>query len=113
MRIFDIQGDQFTELQTLPDSAPTGGYIWVGTTRAEFEQNLATIQAALQRWTGGQLVDLHVTDLLNSQLPSHFDYTSWYDLQVFRRLAASGEGLMAGAEELDATAALRLIDTSP
>jgi magnesium transporter len=34
------------------------------------------VQAALQRWTGGQLVDLHVSDLLNNQLPSHFDYTS-------------------------------------
>jgi magnesium transporter len=113
MRIFDIQGDQFTELQTLPDTAPPSGYIWLGTTRAEFEQSLSTIQAALQRWTGGQLVDLHVTDLLNSQLPSHFDYTSWYDLLVFRRLAASGEGLNAEADDLDATAALRLIDTSP
>jgi magnesium transporter len=46
------------------------------------------LQAALQRWTGGTLVDLHVSDLLNNQLPSHFDYTSWYDLLVFRRLAA-------------------------
>jgi Mg2+ and Co2+ transporter CorA len=34
------------------------------------------------------LVDLHVSDLLNAQLPSHFDSTSWYDLLVFRRLTA-------------------------
>jgi hypothetical protein len=53
------------------------------------------VQAALQRWTGGQLVDLHVSDLLNNQLPSHYDYTSWYDLLVFRRLAAG-----AGSEDL-------------
>ena len=53
-----------------------------------------TCSDALQRWTGGQLVDLHVADLLNNQLPSHYDYTSWYDLLVFRRLAA-GAGTAA------------------
>ena len=56
---------------------------------------IAEVQAALQRWTGGQLLDLHVADLLNNQLPSHFDYTSIYDLLIFRRLAAG-----AGSERL-------------
>ena len=109
MRIFHIQDDQFTELQTLPEVAPPAGYLWVGIGRAEFELNIAPLQAALQRWTGGQLVDLHISDLLNSQLPSHFDYTSWYDLLVFRRLAA------ASTEEgsNDTPAALTLIDTNP
>ena len=109
MRIFHIQGDQFTELQALPDAAPANGYLWVGIARVEFGQNIAPLQSALQRWTGGQLVDLHVSDLLNPQLPSHFDYTSWYDLLVFRRLAALG----ADAEKIDARAALTRIDTSP
>jgi magnesium transporter len=67
----------------------------VGSARREFEVRTAELQAALQRWTGGQLVDLHVSDLLNNQLPSHFDYTSWYDLLVFRRLAAG-----AGSRQL-------------
>jgi magnesium transporter len=109
MRIFHIQGDQFSELQALPDAAPPTGYLWIGTARDEFERNVGTLQAALQRWTGGQLVDLHVSDLLNSQLRSNFDYTSWYDLLVFRRLAAvaadDGIGIRA--------AALARIDTSP
>jgi magnesium transporter len=109
VRIFHIHGDQFTELQTLPDVAPPEGYLWVGTARAEFELNIAPLQGALQRWTGGQLVDLHISDLLNPQLPSHFDYTSWYDLLVFRRLAA------ASTEEGSGTtpAAPTRIDTSP
>ncbi|HZT56850.1 MAG TPA: magnesium transporter CorA family protein, partial [Burkholderiaceae bacterium] len=99
----------FTELQALPDAAPPAGYLWVGIARAEFERNIATLQSALQRWTGGQLVDLHVSDLLNPQLPSHFDYTSWYDLLVFRRLAAT-----SADDERDApAAALTRIDTSP
>ena len=73
------------------------------------------MQAALQRWTGGQLVDLHVSDLLNEQLPSHFDYTSWYDLLVFRRLAARSAGRCdqrAAAGEQSACD-LEAIDTSP
>ena len=49
------------------------------------------VQATLQALTGTTLVDLHISDLLNKQLPSHFDYTSLYDLLVFRRLA-SGHG---------------------
>jgi magnesium transporter len=109
MRIFHIQGDQFTELQTLPDAAAAVGYLWVGLARAEFEASIATLQSALQRWTGGQLVDLHVSDLLNPQLPSHFDYTSWYDLLVFRRLVVA-----AGDDQHPAAlAALTRIDTQP
>jgi magnesium transporter len=110
MRIFHIQGDQFGELQTLPDTAPPTGYLWVGIERAEFEHSVATLQAALQRWTGGQLVDLHVSDLLNRQLRSNFDYTSWYDLLVFRRLAAVAADDDGGDKR--ATALVR-IDTSP
>ena len=94
MQVFHIQGDQFTELHGLPDNLPATGYFWVSSARREFEVGVAMMQAAMQRWTGGQLVDLHVADLVNNQLPSHFDYTSWYDLLVFRRLAA-GEGSAA------------------
>jgi magnesium transporter len=50
------------------------------------------------------LVDLHVSDLLNEALPSHFDYTADYDLLVFRRLTVGGA---------KATARLINIDTSP
>ncbi|CAN5838711.1 magnesium transporter CorA family protein [soil metagenome] len=118
MRIFHIQGDQFTELEALPDAMPAAGYLWVGSARREFEVNVSPLQSALQRWTGGQLVDLHISDLLNNQLPSHFDYTSWYDVLVFRRLAAGAgsatmfiddnQGTLASAR-----AALAAIDTSP
>ena len=91
MRIFHLNADQFTELEALPDTLPATGYLWIGSARREFEVQTSLMQAALQRWTGGQLVDLHVSDLLNNQLPSHFEDTSWYDMLVFRRLAA-GEG---------------------
>ncbi len=111
MRIFHIAGDQFTELDSLPDKLPATGYLWVGSARAEFAEKIAAVQAALQRWTGGQLVDLHISDLLNDQLPSHFDDTSWYDLLVFRRLAAGSAG--DGPPPRDGQRALATIDTSP
>ena len=109
MRIFHIHGDQFTELQDLPEATPDVGYLWVGVARPEFETRLDAVQAALQRWTGGPLVDLHVSDLLNPQLPSHFDYTSWYDLLTFRRLTA----LPADEADQPASAGLARIDTNP
>ena len=118
MRVFHIFGDQFTELESLPDALPAKGYLWVASARREFEVGVADVQAALQRWTGGQLFDLHISDLLNNQLPSHFDYTSEYDLLVFRRLAAGAgsERLFADDEHgtpASARAALEAIDTSP
>ncbi len=113
MRIFRIQGDQLTELSVLPDAAPTTGYLWIGIARGEFEHHVVALQAGLQRWTGGPLVDLHVSDLLNDQLPSHFDYTSWYDLLVFRRLVASVEPAPTRLPAPAAATALAQIDTSP
>jgi magnesium transporter len=107
VRIFHIEGDQFTELSLLPEAAPDLGYLWVGIARAEFETQVGHLQAGLQRWAGGQLVDLHVSDLLNPQLPSRFDYTSLYDLLIFRRLAAVGE------PPDSALAPITQIDTSP
>ena len=86
MRIFHVAADLFVELQALPEILPEQGFIWVGSARREFELRHVELQSALLRWSAGQLVDLHVSDLLNNQLPSHFDYTSWYDLMVFLSL---------------------------
>ena len=118
MRVFHVSADQFVELDGLPTALPAGGFLWIASARRELEVQVSRLQAHLQDWTGGQLVDLHVSDLLNNQLPSHFDYTSWYDVLVFRRLAAG-----AGSEALfvderhgtlaTARKALEAIDTSP
>ncbi len=118
MRAFHVGTDRFTEIDSLPEALPAGGFLWLGFTRREFELQVPSVQEHLQRWEGGALVDLHVSDLINNQLPSHYDYTSWYDLLVFRRLAAS-----AGSDQLfiddehgtlaSARLALDAIDTSP
>jgi len=128
MRIFKITGSRVEEHDALAPLAAPGAcgdesYLWLSLTRDEFRAALVAVQGILQAVCGTQLVDLHVADLLNDQLPSHYDYTSLYDVLVFRRLAAR-DGAMptaatAGAEAQAGTTArggppvLRRIDTRP
>ena len=118
MRIFHITAESFEELPTLPHELPPTGFIWVGSARRQFENQVGALQSRLQHWTGAGLVDLHVSDLLNPQLPSHFDDTSWYDLLVFRRLAAGVGSKEAQPDDepytlAAAQKALSSIDNSP
>ena len=126
MRIFHIHSSGAQELSSLPAQLPAQGFLWIACARPAFHDRLAEIQGRLQALVGLQLVDLHVSDLLNAQLPSHYDYTSQYDLLVFRRLATAQNGATQGPPETaaDATApaallkrtgppVLRRIDTNP
>ena len=125
MRIFTVNTTQVTEISDLRAIAsarlPEQGSLWLACTRIELESMQAQIQATLQALCGVQLVDLHISDLLNQQLPSHYDYTSQYDVLVFRRLAAGnteGDPVPSGlpARLLPARGGppvLRRIDTSP
>lgn len=99
MRIFEIDRSQVSEHPALAPLAVqgacgAGGYLWISLTREEFRTSLAEVQQIIQTLCLTQLVDLHVADLLNEQLPSHYDYTSKYDVLVFRRLA-NGQGQAA------------------
>jgi len=127
MRIFSIHATSVVEISATgaPESLtqlrlPDQGYLWLACTRAEFAQMQAPIQAVLERLCALQLVDLHVADLLNPQLPSRYDYTSQYDLLVFRRLAATAGGTDASSDSppqppirRGGPPILRRIDTSP
>jgi len=120
MRIFKIDGTQVSEHDALAPMAAPGacerGYLWLSLTREEFQASLPQVQEVLQSLCGTQLLDLHVSDLLNDQLPSRYDYTSQYDLLVFRRLAASNgkapqpkaDGAARGGPSV-----LRRVDTRP
>ena len=122
MRTFHIQGQRIQETDQLPSALPErGGFVWIACARREFEVMQGQIQAMLQSLCGVQLVDLHLSDLLNQQLPSHYDYTSQYDVMVFRRLstrqadtdpAHPGEPLAPPARR-GGPPLLRRIDTSP
>lgn len=125
MRVFIISAASVTEGSTLDGltslSHETGAYCWIACGRREFETLQGQVQSALQRLGEAPLVDLHIADLLNKQLPSHHDYTSQYDLLVFRRLAAGKretdpEEPGMPLERLPARGGppiLRRIDTSP
>ncbi len=128
MRIFEINGSQVSEHPALaplavPGACAATGYLWISLTRDEFRASLAEVQRILQALCAAQLVDLHVADLLNDQLPSHYDYTSQYDVLVFRRLATGpgaqaaagngGEAPLPTAPSRRGPPALRRVDTRP
>ncbi len=87
MRVFSVSDTQVQLGLTLPEKLPEQGFIWIACSHTDFATALSSIQDSLERLTGQGLVDLHVSDLLNPQLPSHFDFSAHYDLMVFRRLA--------------------------
>ena len=87
-RIFLIRPASLVqELNEVPEATPSDGFLWLALERDSLPQRLDVLQRHLHRLTGLALLDLHVSDLLNVNLPSHFDYTSNYDMLVFRRLA--------------------------
>ena len=87
MRVLHISPLYAQPVDGLPTQAATTGFYWVSCTRSELEAQLPAIQTMLARLGGSALVDLHVSDLLNPAIPSNYDYTSVYDVLVFRRLA--------------------------
>ncbi len=121
MRVFTIAGTQVHAGLALPQQLPEHGYVWIACSREQFQSELVSIQNSLEQLTGQALVDLHVSDLLNAQLPSRFDYSSHYDLMVFRRLAQRPGGASAKPDNsLDLQSGkrpgppvLHRIDTSP
>jgi magnesium transporter len=125
MRLFTIDSNGASEHPSLHDAHAQiehgQGYLWIACTRTEFGATQDAIQATLQAVCNLQLVDLHISDLLNAHIPSHYDYTSQYDILVFRRLAAgsgennSGDGKDAAAPAIakGGPPILKRIDTSP
>lgn len=113
MRVFTVSGTQVQASLDLPEQLPAQGYVWIACTHTFFEAELPQIQTALERLTGQGLVDLHVSDLLNAQLPSHFDYSAQYDLMVFRRLAQRDAAQPASTSKRPGPPVLQRIDTSP
>lgn len=122
MRVFTVSGTQVQEALSLPRAFNDKSFLWIACSRTFFSSEQEQVQQALQNLTGHHLLDLHVSDLLNGQLPSRFDLTSYYDVLVFRRLAAQ---TTRAAEPTKPTSrlklkgkvsgppALRRLDTSP
>ncbi len=121
MHILSILPNGVSAVDSLAEASMPAepGFLWIICTNAEFGNRQQEIQAALHSLCGMQLVDLHISDLLNPYIPSHYDYTYQYDILVFRRLATSngdkGTSPVPGADARRKVRApiLRKIDTSP
>ena len=121
MRTFLIADNHILESDVLIDELPDKGFYWLSFSRREFEVELAGIQRMLEKLYQFEVLELHLADLLNNQLPSHYDYTSEYDVIIFRRLARgrsesdlSNPGqILHTSSETGGPPILRRIDTSP
>jgi magnesium transporter len=82
--LFNAQSTQ--RLDALPSTLPEQGFVWWAITRSELETQWSQVHATLQALTAAAPIELHQQDMLNAQHPSHYDYTSNYDLVIFRRL---------------------------
>jgi magnesium transporter len=95
MQIIEFTADSLRFADALPTQAPADGFVWVHLDRQELAQALPQLQQAALQLGGSALLELHAKDLSSAAHPSHYDYTSVYDLVIFRRLATQAE---TGAE---------------
>jgi magnesium transporter len=93
--LFLINAQQTLRLNALPEALPPQGFIWWACTRSELETGWADFHSKLQQLTHAAPIELHQQDLLNAQHPSHYDYTSDYDLIIFRRLVIDANAASA------------------
>ena len=91
MRIVEFTEGTLRFLDSAPARAPASGFIWIHLDRDSLPQRMGELQDIAQRLGGSALLDLHLKDLGNADHPSNYDYTSIYDLVVFRRLASPAE----------------------
>ncbi len=91
MHIVEFGSGTLRFLESVPHRAPEDGFVWIYLEREHLEADLPVLQGAGQALGGSPLLDLHVKDLANRAHPSNYDFTSVYDLVIFRRLATEHE----------------------
>lgn len=91
MQIVEFGAGTLRFLEQPPDKVPEGGFVWIYLERDALQSTLPQLQRAAHVLGGSALLDLHLKDLGNRSHPSHYDYTSIYDLVIFRRLATEEE----------------------
>lgn len=91
MQIVEFGAGTLRFLEQPPARAPEGGFVWIFLEREALQSSLPLLQQAAQALGGSPLLDLHLKDLGNRAHPSRYDYTSVYDLVIFRRLATEQE----------------------
>jgi Mg2+ and Co2+ transporter CorA len=91
VQIIEFGAGTLRFLESVPHRAPEGGFVWIYLEREQLEADLPLLQRAAHVLGGSQMLDVHLKDLGNRSHPSNYDYTSIYDLVVFRRLATEAE----------------------
>jgi magnesium transporter len=99
MQIIEFTTDSLSFLDAVPEQIGAGRFVWIYLDRDDFAAHLPQLQVAAQRLGGSPLLDVHVSDLQNALHPSHYDYTSIYDMVIFRRLATPVEMLAEAQQE--------------
>ena len=106
MHIVEFGNGTLRFLEKPPAHAPHQGFVWIYLERESLEADIPLLQHAAQTLGGSAVLDLHMKDLANRAHPSHYDYTSIYDLVIFRRLATEPEVRAEGVAEVQTAAAL-------
>lgn len=91
MHIVEFGAGTLRFLEQVPSQVPANGFVWIYLERETLDQEMAALQQAAQTLGGSAVLDLHLKDLDNRDHPSYYDYTSIYDLVIFRRLASEPE----------------------
>lgn len=99
MQIVELGGGTLRFLEAPPAALADGRFLWIFLERETLQSSLPQLQQAAQALGGSALLDLHLKDLGNRAHPSHYDYTSVYDLVIFRRLATDDEVRVELGEE--------------
>ncbi len=91
MQIVNFTQGSLQFVEQLPTAAPSDGFVWVFVDREDFAAQLPALQTMAQQVGCSAILDLHCQDLSSKVHPSHYDYTSVYDLVIFRRLVTTLE----------------------
>ena len=91
MHLVEFTADSLRFVETPPEAAPEHGFLWIFLGRDELSGAWPLLQQAAQCIGGSPLLDLHCRDLANASHDSYYDYTSVYDLVIFRRLVTQQE----------------------
>lgn len=90
MDIFHISPHQVVQLADATAAPITEGFLWLDATHDEVAADRTAWRDTVERVTGVQIYELHLTDATNLTHPSYFDSTQEYAMVVFRKLALDG-----------------------
>ena len=99
MEIFRINDSQVTLATDTPRDLGEREFLWLKATYDEVAADPQAWRAAIERATGMQIYDLHISDTVNQQHPSYFDSTQDYAMVIFRKLALGAPSTDNGESE--------------